>query len=108
MAAVAAQHFQGAHCSSAEDRLQQPLPCLLLCPSWCQQLRDPSSITYLALFPCRSEDSGVSALVADEDLSGVVADLPEDSLDVSIDDLMGSMAVSPPTEGLWGRMEMAR
>ena len=50
----------------------------------------------------------MSALVADEDLSGVVADLPEDSLDVSIDDLMGSMAVSPPNEGLWGRMEMAR
>ena len=67
-----------------------------------------SCFTIIAPLPCRSEDSGVSALVADDDLSGVVADLPEDSLDVSIDDLMGSMAVSPPTEGLWGRMEMAR
>ena len=84
------------------------MPCLLLWPFWCQQLSDAPNMTFSALFPCRSEDSGVSALVADDDLSGVVADLPEDSLDVSIDDLMGSMAVSPPTEGLWGRMEMAR
>ena len=106
MPAVAGQHFQGADCSSAENRVQQPLPCLLLCPSQCRQLRDAFNI--IALFHCRSEDSGVSALVADDDLSGVVADLPEDSLDVSIDDLMGSMAVSPPSEGLWGRMEMAR
>ncbi len=101
MPAMAAQHFKV---------LMAPLlrtGSSSLCLACCYVLPGVSS-SLIALFSCRSEDSGVSALVADDDLSGVVADLPEDSLDVSIDDLMGSMAVSPPTEGLWGRLEMAR